>query len=278
MTKDKDTSSKSSGSALKRLFTVGKNFTYRDLYDRAKKYSIEAIGIFIIISFSFYVENKGVEYETTKSYEKMLNAFKKDLELTSDQLIEYKENVVSYLELYNSLLIRWENKTDSLFMEKTYDLTSSLELFKDIYRVPINTRGYNVFKMGGVDFELMNNELSERITNFYELDIADIVENSSVYEKEIIDNYKDLILKKWIPDLGEVDLFSSKFWIDNQEYLQNDHQLKWMVRQRIANLSSITLNLDSSLKKLNSTFKIVDSISNKMENDTYFIYWKLNRQ
>lgn len=263
---------------IRRLFTLGKTFSYRDLYDRAKKYFVEAIGIFIVISFSFYVENKGVEYETIKSYEEMLIAFKKDLQFTSDNLIEYKENVVLYLELYDSLLIRWENKTDSLFMEKTYDLTSSLELFKDIYRVPINTRGYNVFKMGGVDFELMNNELSERITNFYELDIADIVENSSVYEKEIIDNYKDLILKKWIPDLGEVDLFSSKFWIDNQEYLQNDHQLKWMVRQRIANLSLITLNLDSSLKKLNSTFKIVDSISNKMENDTYFIYWKLNRQ
>ena len=273
----KKTLSKQTPQGIRRLFTLGKTFSYRDLYDRAKKYLVEAIGIFIVISFSFYVENKGVEYETIKSYEEMLIAFKKDLQFTSDNLIEYKENVVLYLELYDSLLIRWENKTDSLFMEKTYDLTSSLELFKDIYRVPINTRGYNVFKMGGVDFELMNNELSERITNFYELDIADIVENSSVYEKEIIDNYKDLILKKWIPDLGEVDLFSSKFWIDNQEYLQNDHQLKWMVRQRIANLSSITLNLDSSLKKLNSTFKIVDSISNKMENDTYFIYWKLNR-
>ena len=277
MNKEKNTSSEKSSSALKRLFTLGKNFSYRDLYDRAKKYSIEAIGIFIVISFSFYVENKGVEYETINSYEEMLNAFKKDIQQTNDQIIEYKEMITEFKELYEGLLLRWDSKSDSLFMEKEYELSSSLEYFIDIDRIPINTRGFNVFKMGGVDFELMNNELSEKITKFYEQDIANVVENSSVYEKEIVDKYKDIILKKWIPDLGDVNLKSSKFWLDNQKYLQKDSQLKWIVRERIENYNLILLEMDETIEEINSTYEIVDSISNKMQNDTYFIYWKLNR-
>ena len=51
----------------------------RDFYDRLKKYAVEGIGIFMVISFSFYVENKGGEYEMTKSYLEMLHAFKKDI-------------------------------------------------------------------------------------------------------------------------------------------------------------------------------------------------------
>ncbi len=276
MTKEKNTSSKKPASALKRLFTLGKNFSYRDLYDRAKKYSIEAIGIFIVISFSFYVENKGVEYEITKSYEEMLNAFKKDIKETTYNIIEYKEMVLAYKDLYNGLLIRWDSKSDSLFMENEWDVSSSLELFGDINRIPINTRGFNVFKMGGVDFELMNNELSEKITKFYERDISNIIENSSVYEKEIIDDYNDLIREKWITDLGDINLKASEFWLQNEEYLKQDSQLKWIIRQRVENYDLIINEMDQTIEEINSTYNIVDSISNKMENDTYFIYWKLN--
>ena len=276
MTKEKNTSSKKSVSSLKRLFTLGKNFSYRDLYDRAKKYFVEALGIFIVISFSFYVENKGIEYETTKSYEEMLNAFKKDIKETTHNIIEYKEMVLAYKDLYNRLLIRWDSKSDSLFMENEWDVSSSLELFGDINRIPINTRGFNVFKMGGVDFELMNNELSEKITKFYERDISNIIENSSVYEKEIIDDYNDLIREKWITDLGDINLKASEFWLQNEEYLKQDSQLKWIIRQRVENYDLIINEMDQTIEEINSTYNIVDSISNKMENDTYFIYWKLN--
>tara|TARA_S200000501_G_C20864134_1_gene761174 strand:+ start:3092 stop:3928 length:837 start_codon:yes stop_codon:yes gene_type:complete len=276
MTKEKNTSSKKPVSSLKRLFTLGKNFSYRDLYDRAKKYFVEALGIFIVISFSFYVENKGIEYETTKSYEEMLNAFKKDIKETTHNIIEYKEMVLAYKDLYNRLLIRWDSKSDSLFMEKIFDLTSSLELFGDINKIPINTRGFNVFKMGGVDFELMNNELSEKITKFYERDISNIIENSSIYEKEIIDDYNDLIREKWITDLGDINLKVSEFWLQNEEYLKKDFQLKWIIRQRVSNYNLIIDDMDKTIEKINSTYKVVDSISKKMKMDTYFIYWKLN--
>ncbi len=276
MTKEKNTSSKKPVSSLKRLFTLGKNFSYRDLYDRAKKYFVEALGIFIVISFSFYVENKGIEYETTKSYEEMLNAFKKDIKETTQNIIEYKEMVLAYKDLYNRLLIRWDSKSDSLFMEKIFDLTSSLELFGDINKIPINTRGFNVFKMGGVDFELMNNELSEKITKFYERDISNIIENSSIYEKEIIDDYNDLIREKWITDLGDINLKVSEFWLQNEEYLKKDFQLKWIIRQRVSNYNLIIDDMDKTIEKINSTYKVVDSISKKMKMDTYFIYWKLN--
>ena len=272
----KKTLSKQTPQGIRRLFTLGKTFSYRDLYDRAKKYFVEAIGIFIVISFSFYVENKGVEYETIKSYEEMLIAFKKDIEETSVNIQDYKDMVSGYKELYDGLLFRWESKSDSLFMEREWDLSSSLEPFATINRITINTRGFNVFKMGGVDFELMNNDLSEKITKFYERDIANIVENSSVYEKEIVDDYNDLIREKWISDLGDVAINSSKFWLDNEKYLQQDSKLKWIVRQRVENYELILNQMDKTIEEINSTFKIVDSISQKMINDTYFIYWKIN--
>ena len=266
---------------LKRLFTIGKAFSYRDLFDRTKKYTVEAIGIFIVISFSFYVENKGIEYETTKSYEEMLLAFKKDLLETIINLDEYNSEVSEYKDLYDKLLFRWEIDNDSVFISKLTDegetfTFPTLEFFEDVFRKPFNTRGYNVFKMGGVDFELMNNELSEKITKFYERDISNIIENSSIYEKEIIDDYNDLIREKWITDLGDINLKASEFWLQNEEYLKQDSQLKWIIRQRVENYDLIINEMDQTIEEINSTYNIVDSISNKMENDTYFIYWKLN--
>lgn len=276
MSKEKNTSSNKPASLLKRLFTLGKNFSYRDLYDRAKKYFVEALGIFIVISFSFYVENKGIEYETTKSYEEMLFAFKKNLTISVTNIEEYKEGVKGFKTLYDDLISRWESNTDSLFMEKEWNLTSSMEVFGDIYKYEINTRGYNVFKMGGVDFELMNYDLSEKITKFYERDISNIIENSSVYEKKIIDDYKNLILNKWIPDIDNVNLDSSQFWINNRKYLQNDSQLKWIIKERIHNYDLILYEMDATINRVKSVLKSIDSIHSKMLDDTYFIYWKLN--
>jgi len=266
---------------LKRLFTIGKAFSYRDLFDRTKKYTIEAIGIFIVISFSFYVENKGVEYETTKSYQEMLLAFKKDMLETITNLDEYNNDVSEYKELYDELLTRWEKDNDSVFISKFTDEDGTfafptLQFFEDTFRKPFNTRGYNVFKMGGVDFELMNNELSEKITKFYERDIANIVENTAVYDVEEVDNYKDLVREKWIPELKNIDFSSFDFWIKNRRYFQNDYQLKWIVRARVHLYELILEEMDSTKEELTKTLASVDSIYTKMENDTYFIYWKIN--
>jgi len=266
---------------LKRLFTIGKAFSYRDLFDRTKKYTVEAIGIFIVISFSFYVENKGIEYETTKSYEEMLLAFKKDLLETIINLDEYNSEVSEYKDLYDKLLFRWEIDNDSVFISKLTDegetfTFPTLEFFEDVFRKPFNTRGYNVFKMGGVDFELMNNELSEKITKFYERDIANIVENSSVYDIEEINNFKNLVREKWIPELKNVELSSNDFWIKNRKYFQNDFQLKWIVRGRVHVYEMILDEMDSTKDELKKTLASVDSIYTKMQNDTYFIYWKIN--
>ena len=55
-----------------KLFTLGKTFTWGDLFDRIKKYFIEFLGIFIVITFSFYVESKGEAYETRMTYADLL--------------------------------------------------------------------------------------------------------------------------------------------------------------------------------------------------------------
>ena len=42
-----------------KLFTLYKKFTWDDLFDRIKKYFVEFLGIFIVITFSFFAESKG---------------------------------------------------------------------------------------------------------------------------------------------------------------------------------------------------------------------------
>jgi len=42
-----------------KLFTLGKTFTWGDLFDLIKKYFVEFLGIFIVITFSFFAESKG---------------------------------------------------------------------------------------------------------------------------------------------------------------------------------------------------------------------------
>jgi hypothetical protein len=57
-----------------------KKLTYGDLFDRIKKYFIEFLGIFIVITFSFYVESKGEAYETRMTYAALLNDIAQELQ------------------------------------------------------------------------------------------------------------------------------------------------------------------------------------------------------
>ena len=79
-----------------KLFTLGKKFTCSDLFDWIKKYFIEFIGIFIVITFSFYVESKGEAYETRMTYADLLNDIVQELHAVqqyTDQYLIHNEQI-----------------------------------------------------------------------------------------------------------------------------------------------------------------------------------------
>jgi hypothetical protein len=79
-----------------KLFTLGKTFSWGDLFDRIKKYFIALIGIFIVITFSFYVESKGEAYETRMTYADLLNDIVQELHAVqqyTDQYLIYNEQI-----------------------------------------------------------------------------------------------------------------------------------------------------------------------------------------
>ena len=103
-------------SFLLKIFTVGNSFSLSDFYDRLKKYVVEGVGIFIVISFSFYVENKGGEYEMTKSYLEMLHAFKKDILETKNYANNFMSNLKEEGEIYRVQLDKWNVNNDSVLI------------------------------------------------------------------------------------------------------------------------------------------------------------------
>ena len=150
-------------------------------------------------------------------------------------------------------------------VERTLNYSALSQFLTYAYTIDGQTLFKNIFELlPGQKLIYYFDEKKPHISNYWNLSL----QNSSDSE--------DIILKKWIPDLGDVNLKSSKFWLDNQKYLQKDSQLKWIVRERIENYNLILLEMDETIEEINSTYEIVDSISNKMQNDTYFIYWKLS--
>ena len=46
-----------------KLFTLGKNFRSQTFSDNSKKFLLNAIGLFVVVTFTFYVESVGDDYE-----------------------------------------------------------------------------------------------------------------------------------------------------------------------------------------------------------------------
>lgn len=51
-----------------KLFTLGKNFSSRTFSDNSKKFLLNAVGLFVVVTFTFYVESVGDDYEKRHEY------------------------------------------------------------------------------------------------------------------------------------------------------------------------------------------------------------------
>ena len=263
-----------------KIFTVGNRFSVRDFYDRLKKYAVEGIGIFMVISFSFYVENKGGEYEMTKSYLEMLHAFKKDILETKNYADNFMSNLKEEGEIYRLQLDKWNVDNDSVFITSFEDEDGKyfyppIAYFNNYNPFIPSKRGQKIFEMGGVDFELLNNSVSESINEFYDKTLYYLEENSTSYEKKYIQDFEDRIVKVWSSDIGNIELTKNRFWIDNRRYIQKDKVLYNLIKFRLGLWDEELYQLEGIVDDLNSTLEKVETVIQEMEDEVYFVYWKL---
>ena len=263
-----------------KIFTVGNRFSVRDFYDRLKKYAVEGIGIFMVISFSFYVENKGGEYEMTKSYLEMLHAFKKDILETKNYADNFMSNLKEEGEIYRLQLDKWNVDNDSVFITSFEDEDGKyfyppIAYFNNYDPFIPSKRGRKIFEMGGVDFELLNNSVSESINEFYDKTLYYLEENSTSYEKKYIQDFEDRIVKVWSSDLGKIELTKNQFWIDNRRYIQKDNVLYNLIKFRLGLWDEELYQLEDIVNDLNRTLEKVETVIQEMEDEVYFVYWKL---
>ena len=263
-----------------KIFTVGNRFSVRDFYDRLKKYAVEGIGIFMVISFSFYVENKGGEYEMTKSYLEMLHAFKKDILETKNYADNFMSNLKEEGQIYRVQLDKWNVDNDSVFITSFEDEDGKyfyppIAYFNNYNPFIPSKRGQKIFEMGGIDFELLNNSVSESINEFYDKTLYYLEENSTSYEKKYIQDFEDRIVKVWSSDLGKIELTKNQFWIDNRRYIQKDNVLYNLIKFRLGLWDEELYQLEDIVNDLNRTLEKVETVIQEMEDEVYFVYWKL---
>ena len=66
------------------LFTPPKNFSSNTFPNNTKKFLLNAIALFIVVTFTFYVENVGDEYENRQKYLDISKKILSELYLVSD--------------------------------------------------------------------------------------------------------------------------------------------------------------------------------------------------
>ena len=100
-----------------KLFTLGKNFSSRTFSDNSKKFLLNAIGLFVVVTFTFYVESVGDDYENRQKYLDVSKDILEELYAMSSYTDFYLEQIDWVTEMYQKQYKRWEEDNDSIFID-----------------------------------------------------------------------------------------------------------------------------------------------------------------
>jgi hypothetical protein len=269
-----------------RLFTLGKNFSSQTFSDNFKKFLLNGIGLFIVVTFTFYVENLGDEYEKRQEYLELSKAILKDLYLTLDYTDKYISENQFVREMFRNQYEKWEIDNDSIFIDFLDDeeepdgkyYFSPMGFYSNRNPFTVNPNSYNIFKKGTQDFFLINQEISLGINNAYEgIDLKYLIENTNSIENKYVVQFNDIIYNTWTYDLENVDLLNNEFWIKNRKYIQKDKRLKNLLYNRLDLWEEqIAGQLEEYREILTKNIKGLDSVIQVMDNEKFFLYWKIN--
>ena len=263
-----------------KLFTLGRKFSSQTFSDNTKKFLLNAFGLFIVVTFTFYTESVGEDFEMRNEYIEVSKTISKELDSILSYTDEYTENLKWASDLFSEQYKRWDEDSDSVFVEYN-------EEFED-YIAPMSMLGlrnpfvpqnleYQIFKKGSLEFLLINQNISTRIIDLYEgVELSYLKENTGRIEDKFTDEYSN-ILKKWLDDLDYVDIDDIDFWVKNSRYIQKDKQLKNVLYTRLDLWEwQVFDQLDFYKNALVKNKNNLDSLIKEMEDEKYFVYWKID--
>jgi hypothetical protein len=263
-----------------RLFTLGKKFSSQTFSDNTKKFLLNAFGLFIVVTFTFYTESVGEDFEMRNEYIEVSKTISKELDSILSYTDEYTENLKWASDLFSEQYKRWDEDSDSVFVEyneEFEDYIAPMAFFGNRNPfVPPNLE-YKIFKKGSLEFLLINQNISTRIIDLYEgVELSYLKENTGRIEERFTDEYSN-ILKKWLDDLDYVDIDDIDFWVKNSRYIQKDKQLKNVLYTRLDLWEwQVFDQLDFYKNALVKNKNNLDSLIKEMEDEKYFFYWKID--
>ena len=269
-----------------KLFTFGKNFSSRTFSDNSKKFLLNAIGLFVVVTFTFYVESVGEDYENRQKYLDVAEAVLGELYRHQVYVDGYIEQTNWVTDMYQKQYDRWEVDNDSIFIDfmedeeepdgKYYFAPMGMYTNRDPFDPPRTY--FSTFSRGNQDFFLINLEISNRIFELYDgAELKYLIENTGKNEELYVNQFVDRIANKWVNDLPWVDVDYNEFWIENRKYIQNDKFIKYNLYKRIDLWEwSVKEQLSMYNKAVLDDIKSLDSVIQQMGNEKYFLYWKID--
>ena len=269
-----------------KLFTLGKNFSSRTFSDNSKKFLLNAIGLFVVVTFTFYVESVGDDYENRQKYLDVAEAVLGELYRHQVYVDAYIEQINWVTDMFQKQYDRWEVDNDSIFIDfmedeeepdgKYYFAPMGMYPNRDPFDPPRTY--FSTFSRGNQDFFLINPEISNRIFELYDgTGLKYLIENTGKNEELYVKQFVDRVANKWVYDLSWVDLDYNEFWIENRKYIQNDKFIKYNLYRRIDLWEwSVKEQLSMYNKTVLDDIKSLDSVIQQMGNEKYFLYWKID--
>ena len=269
-----------------KLFTLGKNFSSKTFSDNTKKLLLSSLSLFVVVTFTFYVESVGDVYKNRQKYLDVSKNILIELYLVSEYTDEYIAQTDFVLPMYEKQYDRWDIDNDSIFIDffkneeapdgKFYYAPLGMFKYTKPYEPPRNE--FRTFSKGTQEFFLINLEISNRIFDLYEgSDIKYLFEDTGKNEEKYINRFINRIENKWVEDLSFVDIDSKEFWIENRKYIQSDKFLKYLIKKRVDLWKfSVKDQLSYQNDLIKKDIKSLDSVIKQMDNEKYFFYWKID--
>ena len=262
-----------------KLFTLGKKFSSQTFSDNLKKFLLNGIGLFVVVTFTFYVESVGDEYEKKERYKEIVSKIPESLRKSvnySDEYLETSEYRISELK---DILEKWETDNDSIFITAmNNEFYSPFTYFELIIEYAPPFIGMKMFESGDQEFKMLYPEISEEIEELIDGEkLNHILSGINKDEKELINKYTELVYSDFSQKLDISNLNDFKFWLYNREEIQSSVKLKYLVNKRLIIIRDFLVpNVKNYKSEIIEKFKYFDSVNNSFKSEKYFLYWKIN--
>ena len=268
-----------------RLITLGDRFDIKDFWDRVKKSAVEFIILVFGVTVSFWIEQQGGVSDNRNDGIENLENLREEIDKMIIYTDQYIETVDWVTELYQKQYNRWDKDNDSVFIDFQEDDEepdgkyhfSPMGMYTN--RDPFNPPrvNFDAIKLDGT-FRLMPKEVGLMMTDIYDgTELRYLIENTGKNEERYVQQFVERIANKWVYDLPWVDVDYNEFWIENRKYIQEDKFIKYNLYKRIDIWEySIKEQLAIQIEEIKDDIKALDSIIQLMDNEKYFLYWKIN--